>query len=507
MTAKIGQLDLEKVLEVIIAFNSKKNYIELLDIILTKMMEITEADAGTLYIIENNQLHFRIVRNITLGIFQPAKGKIDLPPIKLDKENIRNVSAYAAIKNQIVTIDDVYNNGEFNFEGPKNYDKITGYRTRAMLVLPLCASTDGDDEVIGVIQLLNARDRETGEFIPFGDLAESPILPALSKIAANTLSNALFAQEIKDLFSSFVNVMTQAIDERSPYNSNHTRNVVDYCGSFANYLSGVFPKGHEYHFNETRREQLIMSAYLHDIGKIITPLDIMDKPDRLGSDLGGVQYRLEIKKYQCEVAFLRGEISQEAYQESLSEIQGAAQLIESVNSASFLSENQLEEVQKLENLTFTNEFGKIVPLFTEQNITALKIQKGTLTEDERKIMQAHVSMTERLLEKMNFDKYYKGVSNWARSHHEFLDGTGYPHGISGDQVSTETRILTLMDIFDALTASDRPYKKPIPAKQALVVLQGMAKDGKLNGELVELFIASGQWKRKEEEQEKRGVIN
>lgn len=487
---------LNKMLDVILAFYSKKDYYDLLNVILTKMMELTNADGGTLYVVEDGKLHFKIMRTISLNIFQGATDKIDLPPVSLDKDNIRNISAYAAIKNEIVNIADVYKyrSADFNFDGPKNYDKITGYRTCSMLVFPLTTTTEDGEEVIGVIQLINSIDEKTGKIRPFDNLAcDQSFLHALSNIAANALSNSQHAKEIKEMLNSFVRVTAKAIDERSPYSVNHTNNVAKNCNDFAEYLGSHFSKDSEYHFNEARRERLVLAAFLHDIGKIITPLEIMDKPTRLYRQLEIIEYKFQIKRYQVELERLRGKISEQQYRDSVNGLENAICLIRETNTAGFLTDDKLALIKELSNITYVDDAGNTVPILTEANMDALTIRAGTLTGNERKTMQEHASATARLLEGMSFNKYNQNVPVWAKSHHEMLDGSGYPLGLSGDQVAVETRIISIMDIYDALTANDRPYKKAMPPEKALGILSTMAEEGKLHTELVKLFIESGVW--------------
>ena len=481
---------MERILEAILAVNSEKDYFKLLDTILTKMMEISDADAGTLYILEDNKLHFRIIRNISLNIFRGAYDKIDLPPITLDPGNITNVCAYAAIKNKPLAIDDVYASTEFNFDGPKRYDKRTGYRTQSMLTLPLTATEDGADKVIGVMQLLNSTDRAAGTVKPFEDVDDPPLLPSLASISANALANLLHAKEIKELLNSFVRVMSKAIDERSPYNVDHANNVAASGEKFVDYLSSRFACPHEFHFTEGRREQFIMAALLHDIGKIITPLEIMDKPDRLGRRLEAVNLKFEVKKYQLKSDYLGCAIGEHEYKNKTREIGEALALIEYVNTSELLSDDKLEQVKKLKEITYLDEKGEPAPLLTPSDINALSIRRGTLTRDEYGIMQEHVAVTSRLLAEMNFSRYYKDVKRWAENHHELLDGSGYPHGLSGDDLSTEMCILTILDMYDALTAHDRPYKRAMTHEKAVDILKLMAKAGKLHEELLDLFIES-----------------
>ena len=498
--------DIERILDVVLAFGSETRYENLLGIILTKMMEITNSDAGTLYIVEDGKLHFRIIRNVSLNIYKSSglmrtkphdeteADEINLPPIVLDKNNIDNVSAYAAINNEIVAIDDVYESQRFNFSGPKNYDKMTGYRTRSMLALPLTVSLEAlDPNVLGVIQLINAKNRESGEVVPFGNIYDLPLIPALSQMASNSLGNLIHLREVRLLFRSFVAVLTQAIDERSTYNNYHTQNVSWYCNAFAKYLSKRFEPGHPFYFDSNRKDRITIAALLHDIGKIITPLYIMDKSDRLGPRLEAVRYRFEIKRLQLENDMLSGLISTKDFEAEASEIAESLEFIESVNKQSFLGDEQHAQVQTLAKLVYKNKLGETVPLLDDEDIEFLSIRKGTLSNDERVIMQDHVALTGRLLDQITSWKYYRDVPEWARNHHEFLDGSGYPRGLKGDELSIETCIITIVDIFEALTASDRPYKKAMPIDKSLKILDEMAEEGKLHKELVNLFTESKVW--------------
>ncbi|MDR2183365.1 MAG: HD domain-containing protein [Clostridiales bacterium] len=487
--------DFKKVFDVVLAFNSETRYEKLLDIILTKMMEITRSDGGTLYIVEDEKLHYRIVKNISLGIFQ-SDGEISMPPIVLDDENIKNVRAYAALKNEIVMIDDVYASKEFNFNGTKKFDEDMGYTTKSMMFLPLCASRSENQEVLGVIQLINAMDAKTGEVVPYGDTFAPPVATALANLAAGTLVNLMHMHDIKMLFYSFVGVMTQAIDERSRYASTHTQTVAKLCKDFAQYLQANFPKDHPYYFDENRIERLTVAALLHDIGKIVTPVNIMDKATRLGESMFTLRNRFEIKRHQLEIDFLKGVLTQKSYNNEIKRLNDALVLVEAVNPAGFLPEEIFERVEKLEDFTYRNSLGQVVPLLDEYDMEALLIRRGTLTRRERLLMEDHAVVTGRLLDKMAFWKYYKqykDVPELARNHHEFLNGTGYPRRLTAEDIHLDTCIMTITDIFEALLAEDRPYKRSVPVDKALSILWEMAEEGKLHKELVRLFSESRVW--------------
>jgi len=490
----VESYDVNKIIDVVLAFNTEMRYEDMLNVILTKMMEITNSDAGALYILEDNKLHFRIIKNITLGIYQSADETISLPPVLLDRNNIENVCAYTALNNEIVVIDDVYKSERFNFAGPKNYDKITGYKTRSMLTLPLAAYWNNKVEILGVIQLLNATDPVTKKVGLYGDVFSQPIIPALANIAANTLANFLRLNEVRMLFKSFVSAMVHAIEERSEYNSNHTQKVTGLCVAFVKYLNSCFPKNHPYYFDEIHIEELTMAAMLHDIGKIVTPLSIMDKADKLGNRISVLHDRFEIKKLQLENDMLKNVISCDAYNNEVECLKNALNLIETINNTTFTTDEMVFEVSKLARLTYKTTGGKIASLLDPDDIEALSIRRGTLTEKERKIMQEHVEVTNRMLNNIAFKKYYENVLSWAKNHHEFLDGSGYPHGLTGENLSPENCIITIMDIFEALTAGDRPYKKAMPVEKALDILIDMAKNGKLCEELVQKFKESQVWK-------------
>ena len=489
--------DFEKVFDVVLAFNSETRYENLLDIILTKMMEITRSDGGTLYIVEDGKLHYRILKNISLGVFQ-SEGEINLPPIVLDAKNIENVSAYAALKNEIVMVDDVYSSHKFNFTGPKNFDKLTGYTTKSMLTLPLSVSRSEDQEVLGIMQLINATDTETGETVPYGNIFAPPVITALANLAANTLANLIHMRDIKMLFYSFVAVMTQAIDERSRHSSTHTQTMAEFCRNFALYLGANFPPDHPYYFDDARIEKLTVAALLHDIGKIVTPVHIMDKTNRLGERIYLLRHRFEIKRHQLEIDFLKGIITKQAHEAEEKALDAALALVETVDPAGILSEEKFSQVEDLAYITYRNPQGEIVPLLDDYDMQALSTRRGTLTPQERRQMEEHVIVTGRLLDKMSFWKYhkqYKDVPEWARNHHEFMDGSGYPRGLTAKEIHLETCIMTIADIFEALIAADRPYKKPFPVNEALAILKEMANEGKLHKEMVELFTKSKVWEK------------
>ena len=484
--------DVGKIFDVLLAFHKESRYERLLEIVLIKMMEITNADAGTLYISTGDKLHFSIVKNHSLNISLSLEDAVDLPPVVLNEAHIENICAYAAIKNQVVEVEDVYLDNRFNFSGTKNYDSKTGYRTKSMITVPLCATRHNKSEVLGVIQLLNAINIETGAVVPFKNIYNPPVVTGLANMAANILLNIIGMRQMRELFDSFVSAMVQSVDETSQYSSQHVQNAARHCRKFAEYLGRKFLPGHKYHFDALHIDAISVAATLHDIGKISTPSEIMDKSTRFAGRIEGVRYRFDLLFLQLELAHLRKDLNDSEYDAKMAEAKKTLSFIEAINTGGTLTSRQIDDVEAVPKLTY-NKNGKQVPILDEEDLECLSIRRGTLTPKERKIMEDHAMATGRLLDNIAFLNYYSEVPKWAKSHHEFLDGTGYPEGLKGDQISIETRIITITDIFEALVTKDRPYKSPLPIDRAIRVLSDMADDGKLDGELVKLFVESKVW--------------
>lgn len=478
---KFTNQDFLSILDIGIAVAGEKDRNKLLDMIIDKGMELTNCDAGTLYILKDQKLHFKIMKTISQGVDKGRNGEvIEIPAVPLREENI---CAYTAIHKKPLNIEDVYYSDEFDFSGPKNYDKMTGYRTQSMLTIPLIGL---NDDVLGVLQMMNAKDAE-GMVIPFEKSLEH-IVFSLSSQASIAVCNMQYMDEIKDTLWSFTEAMTEAIDARTPYNASHTRNVGKYATMLADYINELYEKGEETeYFTEDRKEQLKMGAMLHDIGKMIVPTKVMNKATRLGDDYDKVIQRLNYYLAKYEIMQLKGLLSEEEYKEKEGEIQKALFVVEKVDGAGFVDDElsaSLEEVLAFTYKDLTVENSEEVPVFTEEEKDCLRVKKGTLTNAEREIMESHVEMTERILSKVHFHSFYKEAPVFASQHHECLNGKGYPHKLTEADLSIESRILAVADICDALLATDRPYKKPMPKEKAFFILEDMAKMGNIDGKIV-----------------------
>jgi len=285
--------------------------------------------------------------------------------------------------------------------------------------------------------------------------------------------------------------MSQAIDERTPYNVNHARQTAEYAKGIIHYLRERFPPESAYYFDENREEQLILAVLLHDIGKVVTPLNVMSKESRLADRLPLIRQRLAISKLQAQVELLSGNTSEDAYSVLSERLSETLAFVERINTTQVLSDSDEDRVSLLEELTYVDDADNSVPIFEPYDIECLSVKNGTLTQTEREAMQEHVAVGERLLKNIKFNKQYDNVPGWVLKHHEYLDGTGYPNNISHDEIPLEARIITILDIFEALTARDRPYRKSLNYEDSSIILRKMAREGKIDEELTELFLESG----------------
>lgn len=468
----------QAILDIAIALSAQKDRKKLLNMIIERSMELTSSDAGTLYLYEDGVLKFSIMKTISLGIDRGMDSEItDIPPVVMKEENI---CAYCAIHKETVNIEDVYSSDKFDFTGPKRYDAMTGYRTKSMMAVPL---VDSEDELVGVLQLMNAK-RE-GNYLRSYNSSEEQVVLALASQTAIVLSNMKYQEELKDQMWSFTEAMAEAIDARTPYNASHTRSVARYCAIIVDYINDLHEKGEiEDFFDENRKEQLVMGALLHDIGKMVTPLEVMNKESRLGGKEKEIETRLNTYKLEAKVALLENRISADKYEDVCSKADEAVRMIADVNFAGFIPQEKAEEIERILEYSYVNGKEEL-PYFTEEEKECLRIRKGTLTAEERSIIEQHVVMTGRILDKVHFNQYFANSPKWAVQHHECLNGKGYPLGLNGNELALDARIIAVADICDALLATDRPYKKALPVDKAFDIMRNMAQEGNIDGRIVE----------------------
>ncbi|MCR4930438.1 MAG: ATP-binding protein [Lachnospiraceae bacterium] len=320
------------------------------------------------------------------------------------------------------------------------------------------------------------------------------VLSDHTELANLFIKNKKLATQVTSLMNSFVEVMVTAIEEKSTYNANHTKNMVKYASNYIEWMAT-----HKERKNiSSKNEPLIMSVWLHDIGKLLIPPEVMDKPTRLGNEIIEIKHRIETSRLMFKIRFLSGEISEEQFNKEISSLDECEKLINYADTAPFLDDAKVKELNAIASHPCIESDGESCPLLNADELEAITITKGTLTREERNIIESHARLTGKLLSKMTFVGDYKNVPSWASGHHEYLDGSGYPNKLKESEIPWETRLITIIDIYDALTAEDRPYKKPMPSEKAFAILNDMANEGKLDKEILHNFYESGAWKKAED---------
>ncbi len=352
-----------------------------------------------------------------------------------------------------------------------------------MLVFPLISH---EEKLIGVVQLINAKNA-AGEIIPFSTDCEK-VLQSLGSQAAVAVSNMRFVQEIEDLMISITQVFTDAIDTRIPYNYYHSRNVYLYVRILLDHIDKQHEAGKtDRYYTPVQRDELLMAALMHDIGKLVIPNDIIDKTTRLGAKLDLVLERFERLSLLYNIDYLRGRLDKDKWIEKKNYFIDARARVEEINRKPRLSEEDIAYIQKMSRMQYTDSNGQKISYLSLDETECLTVVSGNLTRAEREVICSHVEYTEKYLRKMNFGVRYPHIIEWAGAHHEFLDGSGYPRGLKGDEIPFEARILVVVDVFEALTSADRPYKKSMEEKKAFSVLDDMAAEGKIDREVLSLF--------------------
>ncbi len=479
----------ERLIKIGTALSVEKNLEKLLEIIIEEAMRFTNAEGGTIYLEseDGKYLNFVIAQNRALGIKMGGSGaKISWPPLPLYNEdgspNLSMVAVVSALQNRVINIEDVYEAKEFNFEGTKKFDKNTGYRSKSMLVIPM---QNHEGEVIGVLQLINKKDKK-GDVVSFSKEDQEMILSLASQAAVAITKNKLI-QDLEKLIEGFLHSIATAIDEKSPYTGGHIRKVVKLTTMIAQAINEDEEFFKDKKYSEDDLKTLKMAALMHDIGKITTPEYIMDKATKLQSlcdRIALVKAKAEIIKRDLQIALLKKELSEQEYQKRLRQIEEALDLIEWSNlGREEVPDEVIEKLQEIAHIPLVCN-GKKTTLLDEDELENLSVKKGTLTPKERQIINNHVSVTIKMLQDVPFPKKYKRVPVIAGRHHEKLNGKGYPLGLTAKDLTFEDRILAIADIFEALTSSDRPYKKPLKLSTAMKILYNMAKNGEIDKDIL-----------------------
>lgn len=558
-----SQMKLQTLVQRGIDMSSVQSEGKLFEAILDSAKELANADGGTLYIREDDKLVFETMKTETLGIaLGGVTGKaIDLPPVQIFLDdgvtpNERNVASHAAMIGQTVIIDDAYADERFDFTGTRAFDQKTGYRSKSFLTVPL---RPRGKEVIGVLQLLNAQDPDTGEVIPFEEEVVG-FVEALAAQAAVALDNQNLIEAQKQLLDSFIELIASAIDAKSAYTGGHCHRVPEIAMMLAKEAAdskeGPFA---DFDFaDEDEWREFRIGAWLHDCGKVTTPEYVVDKATKLETiynRINEIRIRFEVLIRDNEIAFLKSQLAgadpdRSAFEETKAKLIEDFEFLANCNiGGEFMDEKDMDRVREIADQEWMRHLSDraglsaselerfegiaeeklpvvekllsdkpshIVPrpganvfgdnpygfdmdvpehLYNHGEVYNLCIAKGTLTAEERFKINDHIIQTIIMLNALPYPKHLQRIPEIAGNHHETMIGTGYPRKLTKDEMSIPSRIMAIADVFEALTASDRPYKPAKTLSESIKIMGFMKKDEHIDPEIFDLFLTSGVYKK------------
>ncbi|HMJ50742.1 MAG TPA: HD domain-containing phosphohydrolase [Polyangiaceae bacterium] len=506
------QYELGEVIECARAIETERDIDKLLGVILRKSRFITGADAGSIYVVDNDaagqrQLRFKLSQNESVK-FDSREFAIPLSP--------RSMAGASALHGTPISIVDVYDmpaGSPFGFD--RSFDEKTGYRTKSVLCMPLVSR---NNEVIGVIQLINKkRDKDKrlysqedmdAQVIAFDERSQE-LVGTLAAQAGVSLENALLLEEIRRIFEGFVNASVEAIESRDPTTSGHSRRVADLTVGLAKAVERAETGPYrEVIFSAEDLREIEYASLLHDFGKIGVSEQVLVKAKKLyQTEFQLIQQRFELALRSLEVEILTrkvrlvqqgapaGEIEKldADLEKRRAELLDAFRAIENANEPTVLKGGEFGKIAALAKQTFVAPNGDERPLLSALEVTSLSVTRGTLTPDEMREIQSHVTHSFNFLATIPWGKSFQRVPLIAGAHHERLDGTGYPHRLRAEEIPLQSKLMSISDIFDALTASDRPYKRAVPIDKALDILALEVKDKHIDGDLVRIFCEARIW--------------
>jgi HD-GYP domain-containing protein (c-di-GMP phosphodiesterase class II) len=509
---------LEQLNDIGAALSLEKNLNALLEKILLAVKAITRADGGTLYLVEGEGaeqvLRFEIVRTASLDIAMGGTTGNPIPfyPIHLFKSgdpNTSMVAAFAALTGQTVNIADAYTEEGFDFSGTRAFDAKTGYRSQSFLTVPM---KNHEAEIIGVLQLINCSDPDSGEIVPFSP-SDQRLAESLASQAAIALTNRSLINQLENLFESFINMINEAIDEKSPYTGGHCQRVPTLTMMLAEAVNDTLdgPLA-DFTMTEKDRYELRIAGLLHDCGKITTPVHVVDKATKLETifdRINLVDTRFEVLKRDAEIDAVNKKLElartagldeitrrdrtfaiDEELRDTVRQIEEDRKFLRRCNiGAESMSKEEQDRVHQIGlGYKWRDPLGNTADFLTDDELRNLTISRGTLTQEEREIINHHIVSTIKMLEALPWPKHLRNVPEYAGGHHERMDGKGYPRGLTRDQMSVQARVMGIADIFEALTAKDRPYKKGKTLSESLSILGKFKLNGHIDPDLFDIFI-------------------
>ena len=497
-----------------LALSKERDMDKLLEMILLEAKRISNADGGTLYMMtDDHRLRFSIMITDSLDVHMGGTSGKEIPfyPVKLYNDdgdpNENMIAANAAINGITINIPDAYEAKGFDFSGTKAFDEKTGYRSKSFLTVPL---KNHENEIIGVLQLLNAQDIKSNKVISFSDRIQKNV-EALSSQAAVAITNKNLIKDLEVLFESFIKLIASAIDAKSPYTGGHCSRVPEITMMLAESVNDIAEGPFAgIKFSDKEMYELKIAAWLHDCGKVATPEYVVDKSTKLETiydRIHTVTTRFEVIKRDEEIKFLKKQLTIQKnntlsdiekkesikkarvlYLKKIKQLEEDKTFIEESNfGGEFMSQDRKDKVNKIASYRYKDN-GSAKPFLSDNEVYNLCISRGTLTPEERKVINDHIVVTIEMLEQLPYPKHLRNVPEFAGGHHEKLDGTGYPKGLNHAEMSVQAKIMAIADIFEALTARDRPYKKGKTLSQAMRILGFMKNDAHIDAELFDVFV-------------------
>ena len=508
--------ELGELIEIARAITTERDIAKLLDVILEKSRFITGADAGSVYVVEGDdaelarrELRFKLSQNDSIS-FDSSEFTMPI--------SSRSMAGCVALERKTIKIEDAYDlpaGSPFGFD--HSFDEKVGYRTKSMLNTPLITSKG---EVIGVLQLINKKREPKNkllapedferEVIPF-DLRSEELLSTLAAQAGIALENAILYDEIRTIFEGFVRASVDAIEARDPTTSGHSRRVAELTVGLARAVeredTGPYK---EARWTKEDVNELQYASLLHDFGKIGVREHVLVKAKKLyPHELESIRMRFDFVVRTLEAEILQRKLSalqkgaseaelrrlDDELKKRRAELDDAFSTIVNANEPTVLAAGDFRKIEELSRETYKRVDGEIETLLSSEEVVSLSVTRGSLRPEEVDEIRSHVTHTYRFLSQIPWGKTFSRVALIAGAHHERLNGTGYPKRLRAEEIPLQSKMMTISDIFDALTASDRPYKKAVPVEKALDILGFEVKDGHVDPELVRIFITARPWEQ------------
>jgi len=490
------------------ALGDRKDISEVLEIILAIARRFTKADGGTLYLVDNkNQnLNFHVIHNTTLKLKKSGKA-INLPGVLLynkdNTPNLSNVASYVFHTEQIVNIDDVYKTKKFQFQGTRKFDAALHYKSQSMIVIPM---RNHENNIIGILQLINSIDPFSGKTVSFTSNDQEKAA-ALASHASVLLTQQNLILEMKELFEAFIKAIAVSIDEKSKHTSGHIQRVAELSMMIGNAINEDTTVYKNTSLDPDQMDELRIAALMHDTGKITTPDNIINKSSRLElfhDRIELIKTRWNLFKTNQKLAAAQKKLAlldqtqhheqlariDDSCSEKINELEKEFDTLSCINSTKRIHDKDL--IYRLRKIYEKSDLinNKKENYLSDDEFENLSVLKGTLTQQEREIINSHASLSQKILNKLPWPKKLANIPSIAGAHHEKLDGSGYPLHLKKEDLNIQARILAIADIFEALSAQDRPYKKPKTLNQTVRVLEQMGQKKLLDSDIIKIFLKS-----------------